>query len=440
MEKLLEELRAKLQKSTGALEELVETFVDDEGNPRDFTEDEQKAIDAHSKEIEEIQSKIETTEKAVKALALKATPADGEKGRVVAAEPKDDKRFPTFGLFLKEVIAAGANGNKNYDPRLQWQKASGSNEAVPSEGGFLVQTDFSEDLMGLMHEMGHVVSRVRKIPLSDNSNGIKLPAVNESSRATGSRFGGLQAYWANEAATVTASKPDFRLIELGLNKLMAIGYATDELLADTTAMGAIYRQGFAEEISFTLENAIYSGTGSGQPVGFMTGGALITVAKESGQAAATIVAANILKMMARMTPRSVSNSVWMINQDCLPQLWQLTIGSGTATHLMFAPPGLTGDNSSAPHGTLMGRPIIPVEYASTVGTTGDIVLVDLSQYLMIDKGGVKSAESMHVRFLYEEQTFRISYRVDGQPAWNSPVTPFKGTNTISPFIALATRA
>ncbi len=74
-----------------------------------------------------------------------------------------------------------------------------------------------------------------------------------------------------------------------------------------------------------------------------------------------------------------------------------------------------------------------------LGTTGDITLADLSQYMLVDKNGVQAATSMHVAFLTDEMVFRITYRVDGKPMWSVPLTPFKGTNTKSPFIALASR-
>lgn len=437
--KTLAQLRAELQKALGALDEFEKGIVDEDNKARDMTAEE---AETHAKLLDAIDAAgkaVAAKERSDRTKAAVGLPADGSEGATVPAEPKEKKLFKTFGEQLQAIINAGMNKGAPHDPRLTYAKASGANEAVPSEGGFLVQQDFSTELLGLMHEMGLVMGRVRKIPISANSNGIKLPSVNETSRATGSRFGGIRAYWADEADTVTASKPKFRAIELSLEKLMAIGYATDELLQDAVALEAIYKQGMAEELTFTVENAVYAGTGAGQPLGFMNSGALVTVAAESGQASGTIVAMNVLNMMARLPARSMRNAVWLINQDCLPQLWSMTLGSGTATHLMYAPPGLTGDNSNAPWGTLMGRPVLPVEYASTVGTVGDIALVDLSQYLMIDKGGPQAADSMHVRFLYEEMTFRITYRVDGQPAWNTPMTPFKGSNTQSPFVVLATR-
>jgi hypothetical protein len=44
-----------------------------------------------------------------------------------------------------------------------------------------------------------------------------------------------------------------------------------------------------------------------------------------------------------------------------------------------------------------------------------------------------------VRFINDEMCYRLTWRLDGQPIWNKPLTPFKGTNTTSPFVALATR-
>jgi len=89
---------------------------------------------------------------------------------------------------------------------------------------------------------------------------------------------------------------------------------------------------------------------------------------------------------------------------------------------------------------MLGKPVIPVEHCATLGTPGDIILADLSQYVMSDKGAPQAASSIHVRFLNDETTFRFIYRVDGQPTWKKALTPKNGTNTQAPFIALATRS
>jgi HK97 family phage major capsid protein len=375
---------------------------------------------------------------------------EDEQNDRIPAQPKKVEKFATFGEQLQAIAMAGQKGTSRgewdrrlhalYQPGGIQSAASGANEAFPSEGGFLVQQDFAAPMVASMFDGGEILSRVRRVPISANSNGLKIPALDETSRANGSRWGGVQVYWANEADSVTAAKPKFREMDLRLNKLFGLAYATDELLADSTALNSIMSQAFTEELTYKTEDGVLNGTGSGQMLGVLNSGALVSVAKESGQAAATIVTANILNMFSRLPPRSMSKAVWLINQDVLPQLWTLTVGSGTAVSLLYRPPGLAGPNTNAPGGTLMGLPVIPVEYCATLGTAGDIILVDLDQYMMIDKGGVQQNASMHVRFLFDEMTFRFIYRVDGQPMQRSALTPANGTNTVSPYLSLATRS
>ena len=47
---------------------------------------------------------------------------------------------------------------------------------------------------------------------------------------------------------------------------------------------------------------------------------------------------------------------------------------------------------------------------------------------------------MHVAFTTDEMAFRVTYRVDGHLMWKSALTPFKGSNTVGPVVALATRS
>ncbi len=220
-------------------------------------------------------------------------------------------------------------------------------------------------------------------------------------------------------------------MDLSLKKLTGLCYATDELLQDAAALESVLRMAFAEEFGFKMDDAILCGTGSGQPLGILNSEALVKVAKDSSQSA-PITVQNLLNMWSRLWTRSRASSVWYVNQEIEPLLYTLTIGDKP----VYIP---AGGLSEAPYATLFGRPIMPLEQCSAVGEVGDIVLADMSQYLLIDKGGINAASSIHVRFLYDENVFRFIYRVDGQPIWNKPITPYKGNNTISPFIALAKR-
>jgi HK97 family phage major capsid protein len=343
------------------------------------------------------------------------------------------KHFRSFGEQLSAIAQHYSGGAT--DARLV-RAPFGAGESDASAGGFLVQSDFASAVWTRAYDMGDILGRVFKLPISANANGIKLPAVDESSRVTGSRWGGVQSYWLAEGDQPTLTKPKFRLIELDLKKLFSAMSVTDELLQDQAALETIATQAFSEEIMFMTEDAIIEGDGVGKPLGIMNAPALVTVAKDSGQAAGTVSLNNILGMWSRMWIRSRKNAVWFINQDVEPQLYQLSQTVGTGGLPMFIP---AGGLANAPFATLFGRPLIPIEYASTLGAPGDIILADFSQYVLADKRGMQAATSMHVRFLTDEMVFRFTYRVDGNPLWHTALTPFKGTNSKSPFVVLAQR-
>lgn len=361
----------------------------------------------------------------------------GDDGEKPAEVPRPFKSLGEQLIAVKEAEMPGVGIDSRLLDIQKVAKATGLSEGIASEGGFLVQTDFVAELYKRVYEIGAITSRCRRIPISAGSNSVKINAIDEVSRVTGSRWGGIRGYWGHEAGTKTASMPKFRQMELALNKLHVLVYATDELLQDAAALESIVSQGASEEIAFMSEDAIINGLGAGQPLGVLNAACLVSVAKETGQAAATIVAENVIKMWARFWARSRPNAVWLINQDCEPQLHQFSLAVGTGGQLVYMPPG---GLSASPYATIYGRPVIPVEYCQTLGTQGDIILADFQQYLLAEKGGIEAASSIHVRFVYDESAFRFTFRVDGQPAWNAALTPFKGTNTLSPFVVLADRA
>ncbi|MDD4892315.1 MAG: phage major capsid protein, partial [Phycisphaerae bacterium] len=232
------------------------------------------------------------------------------------------------------------------------------------------------------------------------------------------------------------TKPKFRVIDMKLERMTGACYATEELLIDTTLLESVIMQGFSEEFGFVIDNEIVRGTGSGQMLGFLNSPCLVTVTKEANQADDTVVSQNIEKMWARLWSRSKGNAVWLINTSVGPQLMQLYHAVGTGGIPVYMPAnGLSG----LPYGTLFSRPVLEIEQASALGDVGDISLVDLSQYLYVDKGGVQAAQSIHVRFLYGENTFRFVLRNNGQPIWNSALAPFKGSDSVSPFVTLGAR-
>lgn len=351
------------------------------------------------------------------------------KAQALAVSEGRSGAFESFGKFLQAVADNVARGGAT-DPRLIVRSPTGAGEVDPTAGGFLVPTTYEEQLIGSLYEEA-VLAPLCDRRKTDKPAKVKLPAIDETSRANGSRWGGVSSYWLDEGTEPNPSLPRYRSMEFGAKKLIALSVSTEELLNDAPLLEGYVRRAFASEAAFRLDLSILAGTGVGTPLGIIGAPCAISVPKDEGQASGTITAGNITNMWSRLPAPCRKRAVWLVNEDAEGQLEQL----GTAsTAGMYFPAG-TGGNEFA---LVKGRPVITVEQCPILGTPGDIVLADLSQYVLID-GGFKSALSLDVRFLAYEGVFRFVLRVDGKPIWATPVTPYNGSLTRSPFVTLAQR-
>ena len=345
------------------------------------------------------------------------------------------KHFGEFALAVKDACQPG----KRPDDRLglMAKTASGLGENVGADGGFLVPMEFVQKILERVYAANNLLGMTDSYTVA--SNVVAFPRNAETSRATGSRWGGVRAYWRDEGEQNVQAFPTFGRLQLQLRKLFVLINASDELLSDSQGIALeqyLFRVA-SEEINFVVSDAILNGTGSGQPLGVLNSGCLVTVPKETAQPASTVVIQNIVNMWTRMWAPCRQNAVWLIHQDVEPQLYTMTLGSGGAQIVAYMPPG---GMSANPYATLMGRPVIPVEWCPTIGTSGDIILADLRQYVTATKGMIESALSIHLRFDYDESVFRFIFRIDGQPWWTAPLTPYKGSQLQSCFVALAERS
>lgn len=363
-----------------------------------------------------------------------------------ASESKPPTPFATFGEQLSAIRSAaiGAKAGRAPDPRLvaineytqREAAATGLSETVGSDGGFAVQLDMSDRIQARIETEAVLWPLATPVPLSADSNGAKINLLDETSRATGSRWGGVQVYWEAEAAAATAKKPKLFQLELTLQKLFGLAYRTDEISQDWRASGALLESAFTAEMAFALDDSAVRGPGAGQPKGYLNAACLVSVPAEVGQAADTLLTENVEKMFQRMPARSKRRANWYINGELWPQVFSLARVIGTGGVPLFIATGAIGDN---PGGTLLGRPVIEIEQASAPGDVGDISFVDMAEYLRLEKGGIQRASSIHVEFLTDQEVFRWILRTNGAPGWKSAITPYKGSLARSPFVALAAR-
>ena len=394
--------------------------------------------------VEAVQAEVLAELKAKLSVAPPITPT----ARVIGGSENGKGPFATLG---DQLIAGAMLGMGKADERTRnlLAAASGASATVGTDGGFLIQKEFTTELLESAFKSGDILSRVDSTEVGANADGLEVVYLDETSRATGSRWGGVQVYRAAEADAATGKKPQLGKWECRLEDIIGLAYMTERLLQDAPAMQDVFSKGFEEEFTFKAEDEIFRGNGAGQMLGILTAvysatagqslGPTVSVAKETGQPADSVEFANIEKMWLRVQPRSRAKGAWFVNIEVEPKLAELQVGTGSSAQLVYMPPGGLSGN---PYATLKGRPVIPCEYSSGVGDVGDIVFADFNRFKVITKGGLQSDESIHVRFLNNERTFRWVTRINGKPKDKTAITPYKATDTtlrLSPFVTLAAR-
>jgi HK97 family phage major capsid protein len=381
---------------------------------------------------------------AIKAAAVaskKMVPGITDVKTLDGTDPKGG--FKSFSHFAHDLYKAGPRGDSISDSLQKWvndcgKKAVGSDEMTEgsdADGGALIPPEFRTTLLQNALEASIIRGRALTIPMATNT--ISIPAINETTHANSSFFGGITPKKPAEAGQKTATKPKVGKVTLTLHKLIGLAYVTDELLEDSPmSLEAILTSLFGQAIAFQADDDYINGSGAGEPLGLLKSACVVEQAAETSQTTLTVVSQNVLKMWSRMYPAGQANAIWLINNDVFPAIAGMTIGSYTAA---WIPPatGLSGPM----FGTLLGRPMFMTEKCQTLGYPGDIILVDPTQYLIGQKGSgaVQSATSIHLRFDYDEVAFRFVMRHDGQCWWTSALTPAHSSNTLSPVVTLAAR-
>lgn len=447
------ELKAELAKAKKDKAAIGEKAL---GEKRAMTDEERTQFLGFTPKIEQLEAQLAengeilASMQAARDVELQSSPvadADADaaaqadrtsKPRAVTVEERVQKSPSFMGHALHAVRRIALREEQADDRKLVRMMAgpTGASSDVPSDGGFLIAPEQSGTIIQRSYDVGEIARLVTRQPVSGNQ--LNLPAVDETSRANGSRFGGVSSTWIGQGTSVTAGKPKFRLMELKLKKLLAFVYGTDELIADAAAFAAFVNRNLPQELNFATEDAIVNGDGSNKPQGILNSAGLVNISRNT---ASRVLYEDVSAMWKRMWAPLRKSAIWMIDQSVEQELEQVSIAIGTAGVLapIYKPAGVSvgpdGTQGYSP-ATLYGRPILTTEYNAALGTVGDIVLWAPGEYVLIDKAGVESAVSLHVAFLTDEAVWRFTYRADGQLSWNAPLTPKNGGATLAPVVTL----
>lgn len=410
----IDELREKLAKALERMDALISAA---DAEKRDMTPEEEKEYSDLDGSLDKIKADIAKREK------LEAEKAEQNMPRKVVRmaathKAEDPKEFRNLGEFIYSV-----RFNRN-DPRLQdLYEERGSSMGVGAEGGFAVPTQFRPQLLSVTPDQAIFRPRCTVIPAGSPPDAeISMPALNQGS--TQNMYGGVSVQWIGEGDT--KPETDMRIREITLKPHEVAGHiiVTDKLLRNWTAAGSIIESQLRLATIAAEETAFYSGNGVARPLGVINSGARIDYNRA---VASQIAYADVVGMYARL--RRNMSPVWIASQTTIPQLCTIADAGSNNLWVQNAAPGLPP--------SLMGIPVLFHERSVALGTRGDLILADLSYYMIKDGSGPFVMASEHVYFTSNRTVIKVFWNVDGRP-WLSEPIPLEGstTNTISPFIVL----
>ena len=338
----------------------------------------------------------------------------------------------------QEFIAQHADTYKGMRDISGFFKSRGLTTVTGEDGGFLMNPEIAPNIETLFVQ-NDLASRVDTLPTS--ATWLNYPRCKDLNRNDGTRHGGVQHHWIDEADPAAESRPKLAFTEIKMRKLAIFVFMTSEIMNDTPyAVEQFVRNAVREEINFALSRAIMWGDGVNEPQGFANSGAVIDVAEEATQDANTFLAANALKMSSRMWRNSAGSAIWMHHQSVIPQIGSMAISSFPVT-VNIQNGGLAGPVTS----TLLNRPLIESELCAPLGSIGDVWYIDPKQYKAITQSLVREDVSIHVEFMTDQQCLRFIVRFGGSPLLPTPITPFKAPGALSDpptqssFIRMGTR-
>lgn len=301
----------------------------------------------------------------------------------------------------------------------EWEMGTGEN------GGYaLPPTQFRPDILKLNPESAIVRSRATVIPAGSPPDGkVTMPALVQGSKGV---YGGVEVAWIGEGELKPETDANLREVSLEPHEVAATMTITDKLLRNWQAANTFISSLLQGAMNAAEDIAFLTGNGVGKPSGVSSAAGAIVVNRE---AANQITFLDTLQMRSKLLPESLGGAVWVANLSVLPQIATLQDPAGNYIFIQ-------GDATKGIPTTLCGIPITFTGKTPILGKKGDLMLLDLSHYLIKDGSGPYIAASEHVLFRQNKTVIKVFWNVDGKPWVIEPLTLEDGDTKVTPYVIL----
>jgi len=224
-------------------------------------------------------------------------------------------KFVKTVKFLKAIAGADVQSCRAMSEEVR-VKANLS-EGTTTAGGFLVPEEFAAEILRLAPTYGVVRQNCRIIPMRTDT--LSIPAAGSTE---------LRALWVNEASQIKSTDPNFRQVQLVINKLAAIPKVTSELLADANIDTVAYLSMLIAE-AFAYEEDSQGFNGSGSPfVGILSATGVPTYPLPSGTGFICLSYPDLVKMTTELYDNAAAGAKFYLHRTIIGHLRGLITTAG----------------------------------------------------------------------------------------------------------------
>jgi HK97 family phage major capsid protein len=388
----------------------IQAGVDARGSDATITPEELTKFQDLRSKVEALDNSIATAEYVSKVdaeVALRADPVQSE------------ERAKSFGEFIQRFI------RDPNSPRVDSRDMTQSN---PLQSGLAVPPEYENMIRALDPSEAIVRPRATVIAGSGASPDatFKITAFNQGTGGNQSVYGGVTMSFVAENAT-RPNAGDIKLQEISLEPQPLVGYMdiSKQLLENSSAIGIFAEKQLKLAGISVEERSFIGGSGIGAPTGLLNHPCAAVAARTTvGQ----ITYDDILNMVSKSYGNS-NGYVWIASRTAQPTLSKL---KDTAGNLIWS---FNGAITGAPP-TLYGIPVFFSERLPAVGTSGDLILADLSKYIIRDGSSPRLFLDPYTRAINNFTRLYVSWNVDAKPWLTAPITCEDGVAR-SPFVNLS---
>jgi HK97 family phage major capsid protein len=307
-------------------------------------------------------------------------------------------------------------------------------ERIPAEGGFLVPEYLAQQVR-LYVEESIVWPRASIFPMS--SLRLRVPVVDNTSEASSAGvLGGMTFAITKEGAAITASTAGLSNVTLEARKLAGLlQEVPNELVSDGgAAFDSFIGPAVGRAMAWALDDLFLSTSGgANSPEGVINAACAVAVSRGTG---GDVTLADVANMWERLAAPSMQsgNAIWLASPKVVQQLALLSQTVSTTPI-----PASSFFLGTGPNGGwyLGGIELIITSHLSDLGTAGDLVLADFSQYAIGDRQALQVARSDEGEgFINDTSDFKFTTRIDGRWLLRSAISPSDGSQTTSPVVVL----